>query len=361
MNRPFLVSLLLIVIFCSCKKDDPDATDKIKEIKDNITSPTVWKKDNVYVIKKWDFYIENQLTIEAGTVIKLLDGHSITLLNTSGAQGSIIANGTSSNPIIFTSIKDDERGGTTDIKENNGDPSPRAWGPIDLNGTAGSVFNYCEFHYGGFGPGSKGSLILSSGAEATVQYCTFANGGGGKDGNYFYGALNASSASANTVIKNNIFYNNQLPLSIFAEISIDNSNLFSHGFSSNTFNGIFVTGHIGNNTTWLATEVAYAITNITTFIQEGATLTLGNNVVIKFTDSQSVLELKEGLNSIINHDGQGVYFTSFKDDSKKGDTNGDGGLTSPANADWMGIYDWSTEDYANWPNILYNNPNPPAK
>ncbi len=361
MKRSLLVFLLLVLIVCSCKKDDPDSAAKIKEINDNITSATVWTKDNVYVIKKGDFYIEDELTIEAGTVIKLLDGHSITLMNTSGAQGSIIANGTSSNPIIFTSIKDDQRGGSVDIKENSGDPSARAWGPIDLNGTTVSVFNYCEFYYGGFGPGNKGSLILSSGAEAKIQYCTFANCGGGKDGNYFYGALNASNAAANTVIKNNIFYNNQLPLSIFAEINIDNSNAFSHGFSSNTYNGIFVTGNIGNNTTWMATEVAYAITNITTFIEEGAVLTLGNNVVLKFADSQSVLELKDGVSNINNHDGQGVYFTSFKDDSRKGDTNGDENLTTPASADWMGIYDWTTDNYVNWPNILFNNENPPVK
>ena len=49
--------------------------------------------------------------------------------------------------------------------------------------------------------------------------------------------------------------------------------------------------------------------------------------------------------------------SSYKDDSRKGDTNGDGGATTPGAGDWVGIYDNSltiSSPYCfGWGNILY--------
>jgi len=51
-------------------------------------------------------------------------------------------------------------------------------------------------------------------------------------------------------------------------------------------------------------------------------------------------------------------FTSFKDDSRGGDTNGDGAATSPSDEDWIGIYDNSlsipSPYYYQWSNIYYD-------
>ncbi len=57
--------------------------------------------------------------------------------------------------------------------------------------------------------------------------------------------------------------------------------------------------------------------------------------------------------TIQNHDGSGVWFSSYKDDARKGDTNGDGALSSPADGDWDGIFFNDLGDYAAWSNIEY--------
>ena len=99
--------------------------------------------------------------------------------------------------------------------------------------------------------------------------------------------------------------------------------------------------------------MAFVIYDNDLYISSGASLTLADNVVIKFRP-QSVLLFSEGPSQLINHDGSGVYFTSYKDDSKKGDTNGDGNASSPANGDWGGIYDDGSSVYMTWSNILFD-------
>jgi hypothetical protein len=67
----------------------------------NIKAPTVWKSGNVYMITN-SIYIKSVLTIEAGAIIKLQNAE----INISDV-GKIIAKGTSSNHIVFTSYADD--------------------------------------------------------------------------------------------------------------------------------------------------------------------------------------------------------------------------------------------------------------
>ena len=319
----------------------------------NITSPTTWETGKVYLITKWDFYVENTLTIEPGVVIKFhpSDGPYMML----GTGGTVMAQGTASDPIIFTSFKDDSHGGDTNGDGTATSPGPGDWGSVNTNGEQGSVFEYCHFYYGGNGS-YKYTLELYD-SRATVRNCVFAHNTGGKVGDFYYGALDAGSARVGTDIQNNRFYDNIIPLSIGKNYDIDDSNIFQDeaGTVFNDYNAIYynTVDDFDRNVTWQETEVPYVIDDNDLWIETGNVLTLGNNVVLKFVSSDSELLLEGGTSCLVT--GTGVAFTSYKDDSRKGDTNHDGSATTAAHGDWDGIYDDSTSAYLNWSNIYYDN------
>lgn len=330
---------------------NPGGTNII-EITEDINETSTWQSDKIYLIRKWDFYVNATLTIEAGTIIKFhpSDGPFMSM----SGEGTVIANGTASHPIIFTSYKDDVHGGDTNKDESATSPAVEDWGHISTNGTQGSIFNYCEFYYGGIGTYQMTLYLFDS--RATVTNCTFAHNKGGSSGDLYEGVLDATDARLGTVIKGNLFFDNVIPLTIGDEYDIDDSNKFSYKSQTNIYNGIFfnTTDDITKNLIWSETEVAFVV-NDNQLIIEGAVLTLGNNVVIKFTNDSN-LSLWDDISNLENYNGIGVYFTSFRDDNLKGDTNGDGSATTPSDNDWDGIYnnDYSVSKFMTWSNVLYD-------
>jgi hypothetical protein len=159
------------------------------------------------------------------------------------------------------------------------------------------------------------------------------------------------------------FYANEKPIYINTTFDLDDSNIFhnpNNPSEKNTYNGIFFTNSIesiSGHITWQETEVPFVIDDNDLWVNSGATLTLGDNVVLKFMPD-SGLTLAEGASALVNHAGPGVYFTSYKDDTLKGDTNADGSATTPADGDWVGIYDDSgsipSPYYFTWSNIRYD-------
>ncbi len=108
------------------------------------------------------------LTIEAGVLLKMSDNVDIYV------RGGLIAEGTAGSPIVFTSYKDDHRGGDT-----NGDgssaPLPGDWGGIQFESTAmdaSSRLRYCEFYYAGDNSYGVGYPILCDDASPLIQHIT---------------------------------------------------------------------------------------------------------------------------------------------------------------------------------------------
>ena len=348
--------LLLISIFIfSCEKDDDPEIEfpesNIVYIMDDLSDVTTWYSDSIYVIKAWDFYVENTLTIQAGTTIKFHpDGPDMLL----GSGGTIVAKGLAVKPIIFTSWKDDSAGGDTNGDGNASSPSVKDWGFITTNSENGSQFEYCEFHFGG--SSSNSSTLEVYGNNIKVTNCVFSHNSGDA-GSGWHGALDAIYGGVDCEISSNIFFSNVRPLSVNTAYPIDDSNIFHNPLdisTTNTYNGIFVESidEITSNLVWGETEVAFVIDDNDFWTYNGGTLNLADQVVLKFRPGSEML-LDNGASDLINYNGPGVYFTSYKDDSKKGDTNGDGSATSPSVGDWEGIYDNLNSVMFSWPNILF--------
>jgi hypothetical protein len=353
-----LVIFAILFALYSCNDDDPQpqqqncstCTNNIVEITEDVDVNTTWYADSIYVIKAWDFYVNATLVIQPGTIIKFTNTGNF--MGTSGS-GTIVAEGTNSDPIIFTSIKDDNHGGDINGDGNATSPAPRDWSEI-LVQTNGCTFRNCYFLYGGYG--SSLSTLNIYDVNATIDNCTFAYNHGGKSGAFYYGALDATNARENTVITNNVFHNNVIPLSVESVIQMDNSNSFHNPVmlsEINEMNGIFIYSYddFYKAVYWSETEVPFVINDNDLWIETGASLNLADNVVLKFTPTSAIVI---GIGAVLNQNSTNA-FTSFKDDSKLGDTNGDGDATYAQQGDWQGIYSDDLSAYLNWSNISYDN------
>ncbi len=126
-----------------------------------------WKKQSCAYYIDGILYVESStgsvLNIEAGSKIYFTNGSQIEVGSSSGTFGKIIAQGTSSERIIFST-------GAPAGSESKGD-----WDTIFLEeGTSsGTIFDNCDFYYGGGYASYSGILDLTStGTNVTISNST---------------------------------------------------------------------------------------------------------------------------------------------------------------------------------------------
>lgn len=142
MKKNYLLFLTVLgMLFTACEEntDDPNDDEKVSGniiVSENISENTTWEKDNVYQLGGRITVLDGAtLTIEAGTIIKGEAGsgaNATALLVARG--GKLMAEGTASAPIIFTSVADEitpEDIAAGDFASPNLDP--------DINGLWGGV------------------------------------------------------------------------------------------------------------------------------------------------------------------------------------------------------------------------------
>jgi hypothetical protein len=297
-------------------------------VTDDITIPTTWASGNIYVIDNLhDINVESTLTIQPGTIIKFGQGKG---LYTSG-NGRIEAVGTSTLPIVFTSLRDDLQGGDTNKDQNTTTPDSGDWNEVYLGTKNGNKFEHCEFYYGGGGI-SEIMLDLAESVGTPVKNCTFAFSEG-----IALSAVYVPSVS----IEGNTFYNNEKPLAINVNVSIDDSNEFHNPLNSNeinTYQGIFADPDGGTYFTktivWGETEVAFVLQGWDFVIEEAAKLTLQPGTTVKFYhNTLTVNGLLEAKGAALKP----IVFTSINDDRYGGQSNG-ASSHDPQAGDWDYIY-----------------------
>jgi len=352
------------LVFGSCIVDGgtpgPDAANcqrEVVEVENTITTATTWDRCHIYH-SKYFVGVNAPLTIEAGTIVKFdaLKGISV-------GTGKLSVRGSAADPVIFTSSSDDDHGGDTNGDGTASSPQKGDWEAIKLGTSSGNSLDHCQILYAGSGTTDlERALNMGDGADNSITNSVIAHTAGGTD--QIFAALDMSACPQSSVARNNIFFDNGHPVIIGISTDFDDSSLFHNPANStetNASNGIFVdcvhTRDQAPLMTWNATEVAFVLggwSGNSWAFDTGKIVALGDDVVVKFarytTPGFSIL-LPSGDTQLQNHDGPGVAFTSYEDDSLKGDTNGDGPSVG-TDGDWEGISTVGISWYS-WPNISY--------
>lgn len=262
------------------------------------------------------------LTIMPGVVVKKSNNTEITV-----NEGAINAAGTLAEPIIFTALADDSRGGDTNIDGNETVPAPGNWDGIELReSTIQTVLQYVEIRYAG----NAGSVQYQASLISTDNDLLMENSLIQLSSNSAVGIYGSSTATLNNNRLENI-----------AQYPVRMSMFSNPTFSGNTLENV---GYIGlafvqesvNQTATLPFRSFAGYDNIAYIpvphygqgvltINSGTTLTVPAGMVFKHDHSTAIFDV-EGQLHIAGTVDNPVVFTAIDDDTEGNplDTRSDG-------------------------------------
>jgi pimeloyl-ACP methyl ester carboxylesterase len=293
-----------------------------------------------YIISDLTVPTGSELSIDAGAVIKFKGGWDrLSVL------GTVNANGTETDPIYFTSIKDDTVLGDTNADGTDSSPAVSDWAQFVVLDGGTANLSHSIVRWGG--ANYTGADIYNSGGTLNVSDSEISHAS-------IYGIYHTSGTTSvvNSKISHNVSYGvygtGPGTFALTENIFSDNDNsaaLFNFGSglivtnSGNTaegkgLRGLVMSGSLTGSQHWKKEGLPYIISDLT--VPTGSILNIDPGAVIKFKggwDRLSVLGTVTASGTTQNP----IYFTSIKDDTAFGDTNADGNLSSPAVSDWAHI------------------------
>ena len=215
------------------------------------------------------------MTIDPGVIVKLEGDADLNI------DGRLVANGTSGQPIILTSYRDDSAGGDSNADGFTG-PGPEDWGGIVLE--------------------KDPYLPPSELSQVTIRY-------GGETS-----------------------YAADFPIWVTGTTQPEIHDVTIVSCRRNAIG--LETGAYSSNVQLNVVGIPYYVENSDITINAGVTMTIDPGVVVKF---QGDADLNIDGRLIANGTpAEPIVLTSYRDDSVGGDSNGDG-ATGPAPEDWGGI------------------------
>ena len=348
-----------------------------------------WTTTGTLAFKSLPYIVRQEPSFGAtGGTLTLAPGVVIKLFTTPGAgRGGfsiathLMAVGTSTAPIIFTSLRDNTVGGNTDAFEGNVPPAPGDWESIHFPDGASGIMDHVIVRYGGQFVGSdsdSGEIVvtnsaptisnstitqsstngigaISAGALRVLNNQITNNANWGLNANGQIGAISGNAFDGNgggiqfingtgsPTLTNNTFKNTKHDLiDLHANIFLQDGG-GNTADDTNAMRGIDLYG--GNSEPWTQSGV-WGFLGFPYLVRQGlmhlsAPITIAPGVVMKFNNSPHLgagqLVVYGGLTAVGTSTAP-ITFTSLRDNSVGGNMGAFEGNQPPKPGDWGGIY-----------------------
>ena len=346
MCRHHLIPLLAITV-ASWPVSSASAAAPVRHHSANIGANQTWTADSVHVI-------DSDISVLPGVTLTIQAGAAVKFAGTGGTAnaglfvgGTLTALGTDTQPIYFTSLRDDAAGPGNLPDDTNGDgsgttPAAGNWERIQFTSTStGSTLEYCVIRYGGtFGNPGNNPMIEVIGSSPGFNECTVSKSASN--------GLSVTTGGTPTMSNSSLTDCNNYAIIV----SLDSDPVFTAVTATGNLNGNGIQingGTLSVNRRWRNMGLVYIVTADLS-VAPGTTLTVDPGVAVKFAGTGGTANAGLFVGGTLTALGtytQPIYFTSLRDDAGgpgnlPHDTNGDGSSTTPAAGNWERIQFSST-------------------